>query len=88
MMRRAGHRLRIEDVVSSGGIVYRHGADGPEVALCGRSAERIWGLPKGTPHAGETLEQTALREVTEETGLQVHIERKVGLIEYWFSRVE
>jgi 8-oxo-dGTP pyrophosphatase MutT (NUDIX family) len=50
--------------------------------------ERLWGLPKGTPLAGESLEETAIREVSEETGLEVRIERKVGEIEYWFSRVE
>src|SRR5579883_1506840 len=90
VMRRSGQRprLRIEEVVSAGGIVYRTSPAGSEVVLCGRSAERIWGLPKGTPHPGETLEQTAVREVTEETGLQVCIERKIGVIEYWFSRVE
>lgn len=88
MVRRSGPRLRIEDIVSSGGIVYRHGASGPEVVLCGRSFAGLWGLPKGTPLAGETLEQTAVREVTEETGLEVRIERKIGEIEYWFSRVE
>jgi 8-oxo-dGTP pyrophosphatase MutT (NUDIX family) len=80
--------LRVEDIVSSGGIVYRKGDAGPEVVLCGRTSDGLWGLPKGTPEAGETLEQTAMREVSEETGLQVRIERKVGEIEYWFSRVE
>lgn len=59
-----------------------------EVVLCGRTHERLWGLPKGTPLPGESLEQTAVREVTEETGLLVEIERKVGDIEYWFSRSE
>ncbi len=88
MVRRTGHRLRIEDIVSSGGIVYRIGEAGPEIALVGRSAEHLWGIPKGTPRAGESLDQTAVREVTEETGLEVAIERKVGEIEYWFSRVE
>jgi 8-oxo-dGTP pyrophosphatase MutT (NUDIX family) len=88
MVRRTGHRLRVEDIVSSGGIVYRISEAGPEIVLVGRLAEHLWGLPKGTPKAGETLEQTALREVTEETGLEVLIERKVGEIEYWFSRVE
>lgn len=46
----------------------------------------MWGLPKGTPDPGETLEQTALREVREETGLEVRIVKKIGVIEYWFSR--
>ncbi len=43
-----------------------------------------WSLPKGTPNAGETLEETALREVTEETGLLVHILAPVGPIDYVF----
>ena len=47
-----------------------------------------WGLPKGTPGAEEALEETALREVAEETGLEVALEDKVGSIEYWFVRSE
>ena len=43
-----------------------------------------WSLPKGTPNAGETLEETALREVTEETGLLVRILAPVGSIDYAF----
>jgi len=43
-----------------------------------------WTLPKGTPNEGETTEQTALREVSEETGLEVRILEPVGAIEYWF----
>ena len=43
-------------------------------------------MPKGTPNAGESLEETAVREVSEETGLQVRIVDKVGVVEYWFAR--
>lgn len=63
-------------------------ADGRrELALGLRRRERdreTWTLPKGTPNPGETTEQTALREVAEETGLEVRIVEPVGPIEYWF----
>jgi 8-oxo-dGTP pyrophosphatase MutT (NUDIX family) len=87
-VRRGNRRFAIEDLVSAGGIVYRQGEAEPEVVLCGRPSRGLWALPKGTPEATETLEETATREVTEETGLQVSIERKVGEIEYWFTRAE
>lgn len=87
-MARSSRHLRVEDLISAGGIVYRQGKDGPEVVLCGRRGDGLWGLPKGTPIQGESLEQTARREVREETGLQVEIERPVGAIEYWFTRLE
>jgi len=43
-----------------------------------------WTLPKGTPDPGESLEETALREVTEETGLDVRIVEPLSAIEYGF----
>ena len=85
--RRGASSLPVETAVSAGGIVYRHTDEGGvEVVVCGRTDDRVWGLPKGTPNEGETIEQTALREVSEETGLEVEIDRKVGTIEYWFVR--
>jgi len=57
-----------------------------EVALVGRSHAGIWALPKGTPHPGETVEQVALREAQEETGLQVRIISYIGSISYSFIR--
>ena len=45
-----------------------------------------WSLAKGTPDPGETLEETALREVREETGLEVEINAPIDSIEYWFRR--
>ena len=79
-------KLRTERVVSAGGVVWRRVADQIEVLLCGRPAERLWALPKGTPEPGETIEQAALREVREETGVTVETDGVVGDIKYWFSR--
>jgi 8-oxo-dGTP pyrophosphatase MutT (NUDIX family) len=76
----------VRDAVSAGGVVWRRSeADGIEVVLCGRTSDQVWGLPKGTPDDGETVADTALREVQEETGLRVRLGEKIGTIEYWFS---
>ena len=78
--------LRVEEALSAGGVVYRTGDRGTEVVLCGRTRERLWALPKGTPLPGESIRETALREVREETGLGVSIVSDLGTIEYEFSR--
>jgi 8-oxo-dGTP pyrophosphatase MutT (NUDIX family) len=59
---------------------------GPQVILVGRAADDFWVLPKGTPEHGETIEQVALREVTEETGILTRIVGELGSIRYSFSR--
>jgi len=51
-----------------------------------RRHPNLWALPKGTPNAGETLEETALRETREETGMHVEIEAPLGAIQYFFVR--
>ncbi len=78
-------KSRVESPVSAGGVVYRRNGGQLETVLCGRLQPVRWSLAKGTPDPGETLEQTALREVREETGLEVEIDSPLGSIDYWFA---
>ena len=57
-----------------------------QVLLVHRRSPRLWALPKGTPDSGETIEETALRETREETGMEVAIERQLRSIRYFFVR--
>ena len=50
-----------------------------EVLLQKRSDNGWWGLPGGGVDIGESVEQGAIREVLEETGLQVTIKRLIGV---------
>ncbi|EFH89097.1 NUDIX hydrolase [Ktedonobacter racemifer] len=56
-------------------LIFRQG----QILLAHRSDIDWWNLPGGGMELGETLEQTVSREVLEETGLQVAIERLVGV---------
>ena len=73
-----------QEIESAGGVVMRFVDEHPEVILCGRVKPEEWRLPKGTPEPGESREQTAIREVLEETGLETEILVSLGHIEYIF----
>ncbi|MFW6195489.1 MAG: NUDIX hydrolase [Chloroflexota bacterium] len=82
-----GRRPSAKRIMSAGGVVLRRDPDGDvEVLACHRSGDQLWALPKGTPEDGETVEETAVREVMEETGLQVRLDAKVGESRYSFYR--
>jgi 8-oxo-dGTP pyrophosphatase MutT (NUDIX family) len=82
-------RLRSEAATSAGGIVIRYESGRPSLVVGFRRREGdrrggTWTLPKGTPDPGEAIEQTALREVEEETGLRVRILGPLPSISYAF----
>ena len=76
---------RVRDAIAAGGVVFRDRDGTREVVLTGRHADGTWVFPKGTPDKGEEIEDTALREVEEETGLKVRILRDIGTTDYWFA---
>jgi 8-oxo-dGTP pyrophosphatase MutT (NUDIX family) len=78
--------LRNARATSAGGVVHRTVDGRLEIALVHRIRPPLWALPKGTPSAGETVEETALRETREETGLDVRLEGTLQSITYFFVR--
>lgn len=88
------------EVVAGGGVVVR-GGDGlaTEVALVHRPRYDDWSFPKGKLDAGEKLEDCALREVHEETGLVCELvdelvdvtyhdnQNRSKLVRYWLMSV-
>ena len=79
---RARRSSRVRNAIAAGGVVLRHRDGAREVVLTGRHADGTWVFPKGTPDKGEEIEDTALREVEEETGLKVRILRDIGTTDY------
>lgn len=72
-----------ELIRAGGGIVIRTTPEGkPEIALVHRPRYDDWTFPKGKLQGGETDEQTAIREVEEETGLRCTLGRDLGTISY------
>jgi 8-oxo-dGTP pyrophosphatase MutT (NUDIX family) len=85
----SSHRrpLRRVDETSAGGLVLDRRGPGANAALIGRLDRRgrlLWSLPKGHVEAGETEEDTAVREVMEETGIRGEVVGKLGTIDFWF----
>lgn len=65
-------------IEAAGGILWRRSGDRVELAVIHRPRHADWSLPKGKRDPGETWQQTALREVLEETGCSAAIEGFAG----------
>ncbi len=71
--------------MSAGGVVVRR-LDGrwEYLAIRPKGRSRVWALPKGHIDPGEDEQSAAVREVREETGVQVALDEKLGDITYSF----
>ena len=63
------------DVVAAGAVVTRKGPEGREVLLVHRPKYDDWSFPKGKQDPGEHITATAVREVLEETGVEIRLGR-------------
>lgn len=82
-------RPRVPETSAGGFVLCSDGSF--RVALIGRlnRGGRIdWCVPKGHPEGDETIEQAAVREIAEETGLEVEILEHLGDIAYEFQTPE
>lgn len=79
--------IKTELEVSAGGVVFKKENDKIQFILVSPKEGR-WCLPKGLIDKGEKEEETALREVREETGLNCKIIQKIDTIEYWYYAKE
>jgi 8-oxo-dGTP pyrophosphatase MutT (NUDIX family) len=72
---------------SAGGVLVRRMRGRWWVAVIrpGGRSEETWALPKGLIDAGERGEETAVREVYEETGVEGRVERKLGDVRYVYT---
>jgi len=81
--------LKSRSATSAGGIVVRWVEGIPQFVAGKRRREGLsftWTLPKGTPFPGESLAETAVREVAEETGLSIRIVESLDSISYRFAQ--
>lgn len=73
--------------ISAGGVVYRWEGEEVQLLLIHDRYGRI-ALPKGKMEAGETLQQTALREINEETGISGEVIAPLARIHYTYKNAE
>jgi 8-oxo-(d)GTP phosphatase len=73
------------EILAAGAVVGRELAGRTEVTLVHRPKYDDWSFAKGKREPGEHLLRTAVREVAEETGLQVTLGRPLGATSYSYN---
>ena len=85
-------KASIQEIVrepTSGGVIFRHSADGGVEILLIQDVKNRWTIPKGHIEEGETAVQTARREIGEEAGLfDVDMLGWLGKIHFRYRRVD
>ena len=72
---------------SAGGVVFRPSKNGGwEIVAVQRARHGDWSLPKGHIEEGETRKQAAVREVKEESGIDVRVVHPLGEVDYFFRK--
>lgn len=69
-------------ILAAGGVVWRPGSGEPEIALVHRPRYDDWSLPKGKADDGETELAAAVREIDEEIGATVAVQRRLTTVKY------
>ena len=72
---------------SAGGIVFKSEKDNILILVAQHSQHHGWVFPKGLigDHVkGEKKEDTAVREVREETGIEARIIKELAPVSYWY----
>jgi 8-oxo-dGTP pyrophosphatase MutT (NUDIX family)/phosphohistidine phosphatase SixA len=87
------------EVYAAGAVCWREKGKDLLVALIHRGRYHDWTFPKGKVDPGETLAETAVREIREETGLKVKLgvpletvsypldKAKTKVVHYWAAKV-
>ena len=70
---------------SAGGVVVRRLRSGWHLAAIRPAGKEVWALPKGLIAPGEGAAETAVREVTEETGVEGRLLEKLGDVRYVYT---
>jgi 8-oxo-dGTP pyrophosphatase MutT (NUDIX family) len=78
----------MEREFSAGGVLVRSIRGVPHLAAIRPQGKRegVWALPKGNLDPGERPEETAVREVLEETGVSGRLIEKLGDVKYTYTR--
>lgn len=75
---------------SAGGVVYRKEADRTEILVSQHSFHHGWVFPKGLigdreDNKHQSKEETAVREVKEETGIDAEVVEALAPVTYWYA---
>lgn len=86
------HRPAIQEVLrehTAGGVIFRRGKDNQVEILMIQDAKDRWTIPKGHIEEGERSEETARREIQEETGLkEVKVHKWLGKVDFRYRRAQ